>query len=201
MKPYPSILFASSKTIGSYGHVFYKYDGSNLRWEWSPKRGWYKQGTRNHLFDQTDSIYGPAIPIFMEKLASPLESIFKQKYPKDNIIVFTEYFGPNSFAGQHDPATPKQLVLFDVNINKRGFVDPDQFIDIFSSVAMARLLYSGFITEEFIDQIENGQLFDLEEGVVCKGGTKHHRWCFKIKTNAYRDKLKQVFKQNWESHW
>ena len=39
-------------------------------------------------------------------------------------------FGKKSFAGQHEQDDPKDIVLFDVNPHKKGFISPKQFIDI-----------------------------------------------------------------------
>lgn len=57
MQQYPSILGSSKAPLGEPCIAFVKYDGSNLRWEWSPKRGWNKYGTRTQLFNETTPIY------------------------------------------------------------------------------------------------------------------------------------------------
>lgn len=57
MKDYPSIP-GSSKAPQLPCIAFKKYDGSNIRAEWSKKRGWYKFGTRTQLIDKTDLVFG-----------------------------------------------------------------------------------------------------------------------------------------------
>lgn len=57
MEQYPSILGSAKAPLGKPCIAQYKYDGSNLRFEWNPKRGFHKYGTRRHLFDQTDPVY------------------------------------------------------------------------------------------------------------------------------------------------
>jgi len=118
MKTYPSIGGPSS------GHhkpcyAFVKYDGSNLRFEWSKKRGWYKFGTRKTLLDENHPIYGPAIPLFLQKYGDGLEAVFgKEKLFRgvENVIVYAEWFGSQSLAGMHKPWDHKRdIVLFDVN--------------------------------------------------------------------------------------
>ena len=47
MKSYPSIPKFSFGDIKL--HTFDKLDGSNLRFEWTKKKGWYKFGTRSWL--------------------------------------------------------------------------------------------------------------------------------------------------------
>ena len=45
MKTYPSIARSSGQSFREFdAHVFEKIDGSNLRFEWSEKRGWHKSG-------------------------------------------------------------------------------------------------------------------------------------------------------------
>lgn len=39
MLQYPSILGVKKMPLGHKCYAFYKYDGSNLRFEWSPKKG------------------------------------------------------------------------------------------------------------------------------------------------------------------
>ena len=94
MKAYPSILKYPQEFKA---HLFDKLDGSNLRFEWTKKRGWYKYGTRNRMFDETDAQFGDAVPLFQNDLAEPLSRIFiKQKW--DKIIVFCEYWGKQSLS-------------------------------------------------------------------------------------------------------
>lgn len=203
MKQFPSIPHVK----GYHGQpctAFYKYDGSNLRFEWSKKRGWYKFGTRTRLFDHTDPVFGSAIEIFKNTYGSDLEKVFKAEklfQNADQVMVFCEFFGPKSFAGQHDPADPKELVLFDVNIHKKGFLDPTQFMDTFSHLKIAEMVYRGPLTEEFEQQVRSGVIPNLNEGVVCKGGSGHKLWMCKIKTDAYREKLKKQFADQWEKYW
>ena len=74
MKQYPEISGSNKAPIGAQCLAFVKYDGSNLRWEWSPKKGWYKFGTRTRLFDHTDEIFGEAIPLFQDTLGPEITS-------------------------------------------------------------------------------------------------------------------------------
>lgn len=123
MLQYPSILGASKAPIGKSCVAFYKYDGSNLRWEWSPKKGWNKFGTRRQMFDSSALVFRDAIPLFMDTLADEIVRRTKQINGKIvRITAFTEFFGPNSFAGQHVEDDVKELKLFDVFLFKKGFV-------------------------------------------------------------------------------
>lgn len=201
MKQYPTIQ-GPSKAPQAPCIAFYKYDGSNLRWEWSHKRGWHKYGTRNRLFDETDPMYGQAIPIFMEKLAPQIDPIIQKKHRNvDRVVVFTEFFGPSSFSGQHKEDEPKELKLFDVNIHKKGLLSPRDFVKQFGHLDFAaQVVYEGNLNNSFIQAVRNSE-YPVVEGVVCKGGSGHKLWMVKIKTNEYRERLKQMYEDRWKDFW
>lgn len=213
MKTYPSIAH-SSKAPRKPCYIFVKYDGSNIRFEYSKKRGWYKFGTRRLLFDET-SPFGPAIPLFKEKYADDLEKVFKTSklfHGVDGVTVFCEWFGAKSFAGQHDENDPKNLVLFDVNPNKKGFLGPKEFLDEFGHLKVAELIEFGHMNDELINHVrtENFDVVDFRskydiktevpEGVICKGGSGklHDLWMCKIKSQRYYDELKKRHPADWE---
>ena len=72
MEQYPSIIGSAKAPLGKPCVAQYKYDGSNLRWEWSPKKGFHKYGTRRELFDKTDPVFGMAIEMFHDTLAADI---------------------------------------------------------------------------------------------------------------------------------
>ena len=49
MKSYRSIPFANKIPENETFYVFDKLDGSNIRAEWNPKKGFYKFGSRSQL--------------------------------------------------------------------------------------------------------------------------------------------------------
>lgn len=201
MKQYPSIRGPCRAPLNEPCIAFYKYDGSNLRFEWNAKRGFYKFGTRRRLFDKTDSEYEEAIDLFLTTQAIELEKIFKKEYRARQAIVFCEFFGAQSFAGKHKEKDPKQLVLIDINIDKKGFISPADFVSIFGHFPFcASVIYRGPLTEEFVQNVRENN-FDLNEGVVCKGGKGHKLWRCKIKTNDYRVRLIEVYKDGWAKYW
>ena len=120
-------------------------------------------------------------------------------YDSNEIIAFTEYLGPNSFAGKHKTDDPKQLVLFDIQIAE-GFLAPDLFVDDFAGLPIARVVYRGKLTGKFTTDVREGR-FDVAEGVVCKGGETGSTWMVKIKTNSYMEQLKELFANDWENYW
>jgi hypothetical protein len=205
MKPFPTIPYFQDDD-GHFGQpclAFYKYDGSNLRFEWSHKTGWYKFGTRTQPFDQGHEQFGKAIPHFLEVHAGPLEQVISKHYPKvQSVIVYAEFHGPKSFSGNHDPEDKHELTIIDVNVHKKGFVDPQPFLDQFGHLNIAKLVYTGPYTPELVLAVKENTLpgVVLNEGVILKGGSGHKRWCRKIKTLAYLERLKELYGQNWKQY-
>ena len=114
----------------------------------------------------------------------------------ERITAFTEFFGPSSFAGSHEIDEPKQLVLFDVFVFKKGFIPPRQFSKLFSHKDWgAKVVYDGNVTHQFIRDIYDSK-YDVDEGVICKGDG----FSFKVKTSQYLDRLKSTFMDDWEQY-
>ena len=191
--------------------AFEKYDGTNLHWVWDCELGWYAFGTRRDRYD-LDAVgisqfsaahvgLEAAATIFLSEWAEPLTEVLREHnfYDSNELIVFTEFLGPNSFAGRHRSEDPKQLVLFDLQTDF-GFLHPNKFIDHFAALPIARVVYQGKLTGKFSQQVREGR-YDVNEGVVCKGGDDKSIWMVKIKTNAYMDRLKQAFASDWENYW
>jgi hypothetical protein len=197
MEQYPSIENSSKAPFGQPCIAFYKYDGSNLRWEWNPKKGWFKFGTRTQLFDQSDEIFGETIPLFMkmgDEIVRRVKSVERQP---QRITAFTEFFGPSSFTGSHIAGEPKELRLFDVYLFKRGLMKPRQFVKVFGDLPYsAEVVYEGNLNKQFIEDIREGR-YPVWEGVVCKGDD----WMCKIKTKAYFAKLSEVYGRNIGPYW
>lgn len=209
MKTYPKIIGSLNNPDESY--IFVKYDGSNIRCEWSKKRGWYKFGSRHHLIDEKDPQLGTAIPLFLEKYGDDLEVVFKSEFKGvDNFIVFSEWFGAKSFAGQHDENDPKDIVLFDVNPYKKGILGPKRFLELFGHLKVAECLGKAKITDEFIRSVRNEEIdtsskypikTEIPEGIICKHGESHKLWMTKVKTFRYLNTLKARFGQDWIKYW
>lgn len=204
---YPSIPGSKDAPLGKQCFAFYKYDGNNLRFTYTKKKGWHKFGSRTTMFDETSPEFGAAIPLFMDTLASPIENVLYKKYRHmniDNVTVFAEYYGEKSIAGIHAKDDPKMLRLFDVAINDE-FIVPKMFVKHFGDLEWAaEVVYQGNINKSFIADVQEGRLeFDraIFEGVVCKGDDQGDIWRCKIKTNAYKEVLQQLYQGNWERFW
>lgn len=198
MKQYPKIGYFDESLIGQYCYAFDKLDGSNIRLEFSKKRGWYKFGTRNEIISPTHTQFGRSIDIFIEKYSKDLESVFRsnrQYRNADSFVVFAEYFGENSFAGQHQDET-MDIKLFDISQYKRGLIPPKEFIENFGHLDIPDLVYQGNYNIDMVESIRKNVL-NLKEGVVVKGifKTKGNDvvWMSKIKTNDWLIRVREKF--------
>lgn len=217
MKEYPSIPAAgrllsqsAADYLGRPCVAFDKLDGSNIRAEWSRKKGWHRFGSRHRLLDPATPFLGLAIPLILATYGDGLAQVFADEPAFAGVEEATAYFeflGPHSFAGVHDPAVlgvptnePFRVVLIDLNVHRRGFVAAEEFIDHFGHLGIPRVVYRGGLTREFLADVR-ADTFGTPEGVICKGGTGHTRWLAKVKTTAYYQRLKAFFRDDWQKHW
>lgn len=192
MKSYPEIQ-GPSKAPKDYCFAFDKMDGSNLRFEWSKKRGWYKFGTRNCMIDQNHPDFGIGWNLFLNRYGDDIPKVLKDHKEfrhVESVIVFCEFFGENSFAGNHEKTDTKEVVLFDVNLHKKGFLLPKDFIKYFSHLPIPKVVYEGNFNTQFVKDVFENK-YNLKEGVVAKGGdSQHNLWMTKAKTKDWLDKLR-----------
>ena len=190
MKTYPSI---SREIVNHPIYAFDKLDGNNIRAEWSRKKGFYKFGTRKRLLDPNEEVFGVAHKLIME-MSYDLSIIFREQR-WDKVVAFFELHGPNSFAGLHDENDKLATTLIDVNVNKKGILEPKDFLKTFKNIDHAKLLYHGNPNKQLTQSVNSGELEGMTfEGVVCKG--KHVSpglpLMFKIKNDAWIKKLKET---------
>lgn len=189
MKTYPSI--DKHKSAPGTIYAFDKLDGSNIRAEWSKKRGeFYKFGSRTQLIDESTLILGPAVNLIKEKYEDLLKVLHDNKFQK--AVCFFEFHGPSSFAGSHKEGETKTVTLFDIS-GDRGLVYPKDYLKLTESIEKAPLLYQGNLNSDLISLVEEGKLEGMTfEGVICKAnsGSPGLPWMTKIKNKAWIDKLK-----------
>ncbi len=197
MKHYPHIEYWNKCKFGETVWGFEKLDGSNIRAEWSKKRGFYKFGTRKQMIDEKHPQFGKAVTLFLNKYNEGLSKIFTDKKQYREIrsfVVFSEYFGEKSFAGYHETDDIMDIVLFDVSMFQKGWVKPKDFIDNFNHLGIPRLMYRGNFNRSLINDVREGK-FDVKEGIMAKGLRKTKGdelvWITKIKTQEWFDKLKR----------
>lgn len=198
MKEYHSIL--PKVFYGTPIYMFQKFDGSNVRAEWKPKSGFYKFGSRHVLMDETHPHLGPAVNLIKSKYEKELSDIFrKERYQE--VTCFFEYYGPNSFCGNHVLDEPHTVTLIDMSIYKQGIISPRDFYKEYSSrVDTAKMIYYGNVTQEIEEQIRSGTFPEQTfEGVVCKAVPSRKQeipLMFKIKNRAWIEKLKSLCKDD-----
>jgi hypothetical protein len=192
MKQYHKLHYWSPEFIGENIWAFDKLDGQNLRFEANSKRGFYKFGSRTQMISDKDEQFGVGVNLFMEKYSEPLMNIFSKKWSKDkfaNFTVFAELVGENSFAGKHDPNDELDVILFDVWIYKKGWIQPQKFIDEFGHLGIPNLIYKGELDDRIIKDIQENK-FNLKEGVIAKGVDKNDTFMMKIKTKSWLQRVK-----------
>lgn len=194
MKSYPSIKkYREDRYLGFVGDTFAKIDGSNLRFEWEKKRGWFRFGSRRRLINESHETFGSAMEMFQSGFAEQFEKLaVKKKW--NGITVYCEFWGENSFAGEHEPDDEKFLTPIDVAIYKQGVLESAEFVKLFND--KFDLKYLGNLTwdEKFVEQVQSSKYPGMAfEGVVGKNGTGHKRLAIKLKSKAWVDKVVQSY--------
>jgi len=218
MTEYPSII-NSSKAPHRNCVAFAKIDGSNFRAKYTKKQGFNLFGSRHELIDESHKFLGESVTIFKRDYQEKLTEFFSKDKDLRNereVIVYGEFFGPNSFAGIHQENDPKELIIFDVLVGHKNhwFYKPADFIQTFQTlVRIPPVLYLGNMNDKLIDDVRTGvytpefhRLTDnkhkLFEGVVCKGTEtrgdfRGKVWMCKIKTNEYFQALRNRGGEEW----
>lgn len=189
MKEYPTIpKFGCNDSV----YVFDKLDGSNIRAEWHPKRGFVKFGKRHGLLDDSNLYLKEAPDLFMAKYGDELARRFKdQRY--ELATAFMEFYGPGSFAGNHENET-HDVMLFDIHVHKKGIIAPREFLRVTDGLQTPTILYHGVVGKEITEAIYNSDMPGMTfEGGVAKGPFSQK--CggpvmFKLKSRAWLEKLR-----------
>lgn len=194
MKSYPSISKEIIKGLDIY--AFGKIDGSNIRAEYSKKKGFYKFGSRNQLITDEQGVLNKAKDLIINNFSDPtLQIIKKQRW--ERVILFFEFAGSKSFAGIHEENDSHDVWLIDANPYKKGILPPNEFLSIFGDLNTAPLLYHGKCNDEFVESVKFSRLQGMpEEGVVCKAKNPKDKHCpimFKIKSHRWLERLKEKF--------
>jgi len=196
--------------------AFEKYDGTNMHWDYD--HGFKSFGTRRDSFPYSEEGFKefadahPGLeraPEVFKEFESFLSDVLFTNHSGAKFTVFTEYLGPFSFAGQHKPGDLMTHIIIDV-MKGNKFLPPEKFIDLFHSdwamengakfLRTANLVYQGKYSGQLVDDVRNGK-FPVKEGVVIKGVHYKEVEMFKVKTNAYMQRLQEEFKDNWKDYW
>ena len=183
--------------------AFEKLDGTNLHWVWEKDKVWTAFGTRRDQFPYVLGEFAAAHPELEEApetfvgMASALDRQLMQ-LGAERAICFTEFYGKHSFAGQHHKSDEKYIYLIDVMIDDK-LLSPEDFLTYFGEFG-PKVVYRGKYTGQFVEDVRAGK-YKVNEGVVCKGVVDGSVYMTKIKTNAYMERLKVAFKDNWKEYW
>lgn len=178
---------------------FDKLDGSNIRAEWSKKKGFYKFGSRKVLINE-DTVLNKSIELINEKYAEDLSKIaIEQKW--QSAVFFFEFFGKKSMFGQHEMDDKHDVILIDCSVYKQGYLDPRDFINIFKNIDIPTVIGQGQISQELVQNIKDGLVEGLTyEGVVFKpiivGSKFKKRTMIKVKTDKWINDLKAYCKED-----
>jgi hypothetical protein len=203
MKHYDSIDKWNEKYFGHHVFGFDKLDGSCIRIEWNRKlskksqftKGFGKFGTRMEMIQNWRNPYTEAVNLFMDKYSVDLDRIFTDNpicRGNDKITVFCEFLGKNSFAGFHNWEEEHDIVLFDVNLYKRGLMTPNDFIHTFGQLDIPKVIYKGILDEHLIRDIQYNK-FNLKEGMVLKGVINNRVFMMKVKTWDWLNRVKELY--------
>lgn len=192
MKTYPTIGWQPQYLQSTY--VFGKYDGSNIRAEWTRKGGFNKFGRRKALLDDSNPVLNEAPDLIMRDWAADLADVFKGMRLQ-KAIAFFEFWGPNSFAGNHEDE-PHVCTLLDVAQHPKGIMEPKDFVKRFKGLDHAALLHQGKFNREMEEHVRSGTLPGMPfEGVIVKGGyiSPGRPLMFKVKNRAWFAKLRAQY--------
>ena len=197
MKQYLSITKEIRRNIPIY--AFDKLDGSNIRAEWSRKNGFYKFGSRKVLIDKSHPM-GEAEKLIKEKYEDDLSKIFV-KNKMDKVVCFFEYYGDNSFAGQHIDEE-HTVTLLDINVYKKGILPPVDFLKMVGDLDIPSVLYYGNANKDLELSVKSSSLEGMTfEGIVCKAKNPKRTplpLMFKIKSDAWHKALHEYCAGNNE---
>ena len=200
---------------------FNKLDGQNFVASYNcKKKTWGPFGSRTVTVDENSEQFGPVVMWFNNSnYPKTLADIVKAHSGKNDVftgveeITFVfEWYGENSFAGKHQEGDEMHLALIDVFLKKKGYIEPNEFIDLFCEddrIETPEVIYIGKLDMDFVNSImendwtEEGCRYpNVKEGVVIKRSTllKGQRlpMC-KVKTKWWLEQLHNRFpKEMWK---
>lgn len=187
MQQYPTI----SKDVisGLDYYVFNKLDGSNIRVEYSLKKGFDKFGTRKKLMSDDSGILNKSKELIL-KTEENVYNIFKKNKWQSGTLFF-EFYGSNSFAGFHKEDDDFKTVLIDAHIYNKGYLSPKEYIKEFDLIEMAEFLGIYKLNSNVIADIRAGVFEGMSfEGIIGKSFNRNKIIRCKVKNKAWIDKLK-----------
>lgn len=160
--------------LGEQIWAFDKLDGQNFCVKYNArKKEFCDFGSKKCNVDETHEQFGPAVIYFKNNIADNLLPIIIENSGKkgiftgaDELTFYFEWWGENSFAGFHQEGDEMHLTLIDVNIKKKGYIDPKSFYEIFcqnDTIETPNVVYIGPLNQRFIDAVYN---FPVEDYIA-----------------------------------
>ena len=104
------------------------------------------------------------------------------------------------FPGTHKEDDNHTVILFDVNLYKKGLLSPSKFIEHFGHLKIPNILFEGNVNVAVYHKVKHSKLKGMTfEGVVFKGENEKipaMLIMFKVKSQAWLDKLKTYCKDD-----
>lgn len=191
MKQYP--LIPAGVIADVPVHVFPKYDGSNVRAEWTRKKGWHLFGSRRRMLAPDTLLGDRARPLMLDTYGDDLARLFRARR-WERAVAFFEFFGPRSFAGAHEEDDAQEVMLLDVAVHRKGLLEPDALRQLCAGLKLPPLLHHGPLSAAMVQQIRGGTFpGQTLEGVVAKGAykTPGRPLSFKVKSAAWLAALRE----------
>lgn len=165
------------------------------------------------MIDESHFFLGSSIPAILRTYGDSLPKAIKdnKKYRGvESFVVFFEFFGPNSFAGWHDPEVKeREVVVFDISLYKKGFIPPRDFLNDIGHLKIPKVIYEGNFNKQFIEDVKEGK-YPVFEGIVAKGINENKKsnpiWMCKVKTKQWLEELKnrmaqsEEFRKSWNDN-
>ena len=195
-----------------------KLDGQNFCAKYSPKLKEFSMfGSKTQNVDESSEQFGNAVRYFKENMSETIKNIIIKNSKKgdvfnsvEEITIFCEWYGENSFSGVHQEGDELKLYLIDVFLKKKGYIEPKIFYKLFEDqgIDISEFIYKGKLTKEFINSIVNNDWTKpdckyptVKEGVVCKRSTLMKGQKLpkvKVKTKWWLDKLTELYPDRWK---
>lgn len=189
MQSYPSISKEYIQGLDYY--IFDKLDGSNIRVEYSLKKGFDKFGTRTKLMSDDSGILNLSKDLILAK-EEEVHNIFKKNKWQFGTLFF-EFYGDKSFAGYHEEGDDFKVYLIDAHIQKVGFLPPKEYLKAFEdNIEIARFLQIGKFNQPYLEAVKNGEVEGMTfEGVIGKSVNRNKIVRCKAKNKAWISRLKE----------
>ncbi len=178
-------------------YVFDKLDGSNVRCEVDKKGNILQYGKRHGLLDDQTPFLIEAKDLIAAKYGPHFKDLMsKNKW--EFATFYFEFLGKSSYCGRHFDE-PHDVVLFDIDVYKKGVLPPDVFVEVTKVLHTAKLLCITTLDVNLYNKVFNDQVDGVTfEGVICKGPIDKKTkkpFMVKLKTSKWYSMVRERFSE------